>query len=163
MRLDAEVAGRRVAVTVRKKTGGYEVLLDDRRVLVDARPTTTGAWSLLIDGRSYDVGVQSAGDVHVVRLAGAELPVRLSEAGAGGVGRTGDSRGPARLVAPMPGKVVRVLVAPGDPVAAGDGLVVVEAMKMENELRAGRAGRVAAVHVREGQPVDGGALLVELE
>ena len=59
----------------------------------------------------------------------------------------------------MPGRVVRVLVAAGADVAAGQGLVVVEAMKMENELRAPRAGRVAEVAVREGEAVDAGALL----
>jgi biotin carboxyl carrier protein len=63
----------------------------------------------------------------------------------------------------MPGKVVRVLVAPGDEVASRQGLVVVEAMKMENELRAGRAGRVSEVLVVEGTSVEAGALLVVLE
>ncbi len=63
----------------------------------------------------------------------------------------------------MPGKLVRVLVAPGQDVAAGEGLVVVEAMKMENELRAPKAGRVKDVPVREGQAVEAGALLVVVE
>jgi biotin carboxyl carrier protein len=68
-----------------------------------------------------------------------------------------------RLVAPMPGKVVRVLVAAGDAVKARQPLVVVEAMKMENELRAGRDGHVTAIHVREGASVDAGTLLIELK
>jgi biotin carboxyl carrier protein len=63
----------------------------------------------------------------------------------------------------MPGKVVRVLVHTGDIVRARQPLVVVEAMKMENELRAGRDGRVAAIHVQEGASVDAGALMVEIE
>ena len=63
----------------------------------------------------------------------------------------------------MPGKVVRVLVAPGDAVAQGQGLIVVEAMKMENELRAAKAGRVASVSVVEGQSVDAGAVLAVVE
>ena len=71
--------------------------------------------------------------------------------------------GPVRVAAPMPGRVLRVQVSPGDEVAAGQGLVVVEAMKMENELRATRAGRVLEVVVREGQAVETGALLVVLE
>jgi biotin carboxyl carrier protein len=71
-----------------------------------------------------------------------------------------DAGGPSRLVAPMPGKVVRVLVQPGDAVTARQPLIVVEAMKMENELRAGRDGTVAEVHAREGQSIDAGALLV---
>ncbi len=71
--------------------------------------------------------------------------------------------GPAPLVAPMPGLVVRVLVAPGDEVVAGQGLVVVEAMKMENELRASAAARVTAVRAVVGAAVEKGAVLVEVE
>jgi biotin carboxyl carrier protein len=83
-------------------------------------------------------------------------PGRAGDAGA-------DGTGPQRLVAPMPGKVVRVLVKPGDAVRARQPLVVVEAMKMENELRAGRDGTVAEVHAREGLSVDAGALLVVIQ
>jgi biotin carboxyl carrier protein len=68
--------------------------------------------------------------------------------------------GPQRVVAPMPGKIVRVLVRAGDAVASRQPLVVVEAMKMENELRAGRSGTIAEIHAQEGQSVEAGALLV---
>ena len=71
--------------------------------------------------------------------------------------------GPAPLKAPMPGLIVRVTVEPGDRVQAGQGIVVMEAMKMENELRAQAAGTVKAVHARAGSAVEKGALLVELE
>jgi biotin carboxyl carrier protein len=76
-------------------------------------------------------------------------------------GRVGS--GPQRITAPMPGKVVRVLVKAGDAVKARQPLVVVEAMKMENELRAGRDATVAEVHAREGLSVDAGALLVVIQ
>ena len=72
-------------------------------------------------------------------------------------------RGPAPLVAPMPGLIVRVNVAVGQAVGAGMGLVVMEAMKMENELRATAAGTVKAIHVQTGQAVEKGMVLVELE
>ena len=71
--------------------------------------------------------------------------------------------GPAPLRAPMPGLIVQLRVSVGDSIAAGDGLVVMEAMKMENELRAQSGGRVRAVHVAVGDAVEKGALLVELE
>ncbi|RPJ64661.1 MAG: acetyl-CoA carboxylase biotin carboxyl carrier protein subunit [Acidobacteria bacterium] len=71
--------------------------------------------------------------------------------------------GPQRITAPMPGKVLKVLVAAGESVEERQGLVVVEAMKMENELRAPRAGRVREVHVQEGAPVESGRLLVVLD
>jgi biotin carboxyl carrier protein len=71
-------------------------------------------------------------------------------------------RGPAPLLAPMPGMIVRIAVAPGDTVTAGQGLIVMEAMKMENELRAQSAGTVTAVRVTTGTAVQKGAVLVEL-
>ena len=76
---------------------------------------------------------------------------------------TAGPAGPAPLRAPMPGLIVRVNVEPGDRVQAGQGIVVMEAMKMENELRAQAAGTVRAVHAKPGSAVEKGALLVELE
>jgi biotin carboxyl carrier protein len=76
---------------------------------------------------------------------------------------SGVAAGPAPLIAPMPGLVVRVNVTEGDEVAAGQGLVVMEAMKMENELRAPAAGRVSRVHATAGTAVEKGTVLVELE
>jgi biotin carboxyl carrier protein len=84
-----------------------------------------------------------------------------------GLGRRRDGgpagSGPQRVTAPMPGKVVRLLVEPGATVVPKQGLVVVEAMKMENELKAARAGRVKTVAVAEGQSVESGALLLVVE
>jgi pyruvate carboxylase subunit B len=71
--------------------------------------------------------------------------------------------GPAPIIAPMPGLIVRVNVVPGDTVEAGQGVVVMEAMKMENELRANAAGKVRSVDVAPGTAVEKGALLVSLE
>jgi pyruvate carboxylase subunit B len=76
---------------------------------------------------------------------------------------SGAAAGPAPIVAPMPGLVVRVNVAVGDAVQAGQGVVVMEAMKMENELRAAAGGTVRAVHAAAGTAVNKGAVLVELE
>ncbi len=75
----------------------------------------------------------------------------------------GASVGAARITAPIPGKVVKVNVAPGDQVEQGQSVVVLEAMKMENELEAERSGKVAAIHVAAGDTVDTGTVLVELE
>ena len=77
--------------------------------------------------------------------------------------KASEASGPAPLVAPMPGLIVRVNVAHGDAVQPGHGLVVIEAMKMENELRAPGAGTVKAIHVASGQAVEKGALLIEFE
>ena len=108
----------------------------------------------------------AAGDFDV-HLDGLTIPVQIRPAGSFGRqkkdGPAAHAAGPQRIIAPMPGKVVRVLVKPGDDVKARQGLVVVEAMKMENELRAARDGRVRDVAVAEGQSVDAGAVLLVVE
>ena len=78
-------------------------------------------------------------------------------------GNSGKAAGPAPLVAPMPGLIVRIMAQPGDQVRAGQGLVIMEAMKMENELRAPTACVVRAIHVTPGNAVEKGTLLVDLE
>ena len=92
---------------------------------------------------------------------GYEVVEEVADAGQSGAARGSDAA--LRIVAPMPGKVIRVLVAAGDAVSVRQPLVVVEAMKMENELRADRDGHVAAIHVQEGASVDAGTLLIELK
>ena len=116
-------------------------------------------------GASYDVGFASdaaTGLLHV-RVGTTTVPVSLN-----GRRRRHDDpghagAGPQRIVAPMPGKIVRVGVAPGEAVRARQTVVVIEAMKMENELKAARDGTVAELHAQEGASVDAGALLVVIQ
>jgi pyruvate carboxylase subunit B len=106
-----------------------------------------GRYTLWVDGRRYE----------------AEALDERTRAIRDMTARSGQAAGPAPLVAPMPGLVVRVSVAPGDEVQAGQGLVVMEAMKMENELRAPAAGRVARVLAEPGTAVEKGTVLVEID
>jgi len=133
--------------------------------VIDWRRPQPGIYSLLIDGRSYEVFVDEQPDslaVHLVkrtfRVHAADVRSHRRSSDAGG---TVD--GVVRITAPIPGRVARVLVEPGQQVARGDGVIVVEAMKMENELRAPRDGVIGGVEVVEGQGVDGGALLATIE
>jgi biotin carboxyl carrier protein len=123
-----------------------------------------GVYSILLDGRSYDARVEETAGGLVVVIDGyrfeieAHDPRRWSrKAGAGA------AEGVQTVAAPMPGKVVRVLVAPGDTVAAGQGLLVVEAMKMQNEMKAARAGRILTVTAKEGATVSAGEVLATIE
>lgn len=103
-----------------------------------------GSWRVTVGQREFDLEV----------LTPAEAVEAVSAA---------RDIGPSRLTAPIPGKVVAVKVAPGDAVEPGQALIVLEAMKMENELAADQEGKVAAIHVAAGDTVEGGELLVELE
>jgi biotin carboxyl carrier protein len=159
---EARVGGRTFRVEVRLKDGRYAVRLDERALEVDCEESPDGFMSLLIDGRSHEAALERRPGGYAVGLRGGTAIVDLATPSAAGAPRARASVA-ARLTAPMPGRVVRVLVTPGQTVAPAEGLVVMEAMKMENELRSPRAGRVSEVHVREGQAVETGALLVVVE
>jgi len=164
MLFDATVDGRTLRVEVRGRDGRYVVTLDGRALEVDHQETGPHFASLIIGGRSYEAGLEKRPDGYNVVLAEDVLYVEICGASQGAAAAPRKAAtGPARVVAPMPGRLVRVLVQPGQQVEAGDGLVVIEAMKMENELRSPRAGRVAELSVREGQAVETGALLVVVE
>jgi glutaconyl-CoA/methylmalonyl-CoA decarboxylase subunit gamma len=142
--------------------GGVVVRVDGQPVEVDARLPASGPGSLLLDGVSYLVdGGDGLGDTAVV-VNGEVLRVQVEDLAArrpGGAGARGSAAG-QRLAAPMPGKVVAVLVTLGQTVERGAGLVVLEAMKMENEFRATGPGVVKEILVAPGQAVNAGDLLV---
>jgi biotin carboxyl carrier protein len=166
-RLSVQVEDRTFVVEVEELGSGLlEVRVDGRRVDVDARLPASGpgSGSLLLDGVSYVVDLGEAGEDTLVAVDGETFRVQLGDPGAGRrrgpAGAVAGSGAGQRLVAPMPGKVVKVLVQVGQPVERGAGLVVLEAMKMENEFRATGSGTVREIHVEPGQAVDAGALLV---
>ena len=123
-----------------------------------------GVYSVLMDGRSYDARVEEAAGGLVVVIGGYRFEIEVRDPrrwSRKSGGRGGE--GVETVLAPMPGKVVRVLVAPGDAVAPGQGIVVVEAMKMQNEMQASRAGRVVTVPAKEGATVAAGEVLATIE
>jgi biotin carboxyl carrier protein len=151
--------------------------LDSNGVRVDGRPEAASLREipgspirvLRVGDAIYEV-VARRGDrrgAYAVTIAGVRVEIEALDARARAVrsfaASAATASGPDPVRAPMPGMVVRVLVAPGDVVRAGDGLVIMEAMKMENELRAKSAGRVRAVLAAPGTAVEKGAVLVTLE
>jgi len=182
MTYELETPRGRQRIELRRRGSGWEITLNGRILNVDVT-ASAGRWSMLI-GRpggegapadaagiggpraSYDLAVEprSNGE-RVVYVNGAAVPVTIVDARERLVRRRSAATaeaGPRSIVAPMPGRIVKVLVREGDTVAAQQGLVVVEAMKMENELRAPRAGRVSAVAVVEGMSVEANTVLVTL-
>jgi biotin carboxyl carrier protein len=162
--VEATAAGRTARVEVEGSAGRYRVTVDGRVLTIDHCRLGPHDRSLLLDGRSYDVTLAHREERYTVVLEGGALEVELADAVPGdAVVARARATGPVRLTAPMPGKLVRLLVAAGQEVTAGQGLLVMEAMKMENELKAPRGGRVRDIHVAERQAVETGALLLVLE
>jgi acetyl/propionyl-CoA carboxylase alpha subunit len=163
MRFEASVGGRVLRLEVRGPGPRYAVTLDGRTLDVDVKETSKGFLSLIVDGASHEAGLLPREGGCSVLLQGRVLDVLLEEGGAASVAPRRAAGGAARVTAPMPGRLVKVLVEVGQEVIEGQGLVVMEAMKMENELRAPRAGRVKELPALERQAVESGALLVVLE
>jgi biotin carboxyl carrier protein len=151
-------------MTVSIQIGGRTREIDWERSGAQIAAVEPGIYSVLIDGRSYEARVEeSEGGVIVIIdghrfAAGIRDPRRWSRQ----AGRQG-GEGRLNVTAAMPGKIVRLLVAEGDTVAAAQGLLVVEAMKMQNEMKAPKAGRVVSLTAREGTTVAAGDVLAAIE
>ena len=171
MRYEIETGGRMRAVFVTRVGAGFAVTVDQRTWSVDAVRIDGQTLSLIVDAnpgkQASEVTVVPEPSTGQLTVHVGTTPVVVTVNGRRHWGRKDDSAGtgagPQRVLAPMPGKIVRLLVKTGDTVSARQPLVVVEAMKMENELRAGRAGTIAEVHAREGASVEAGALLILIQ
>jgi len=171
MQLRVEVNGRLRTVDVEQAEGLYRVVIDGVARMVDAAAVDAATFSLicLADGRaSQEVGLSPTGlpGEIAVHMPTGVATARVLTGAASRFGRgTGAAQaaGTQQVLAPMPGKVVKILVKAGDEVKARQGLVVIEAMKMENELRSPKDGRVSDVLVTEGASVEAGRLLVIVE
>ena len=166
MKLVATLAGREETVDITGGQGRYRIALGGRVWEVDARFVSPGICSLVVDGTSYAAEVTNDDGACVVGLAGERYAIEVEEY-TRHVIRTRGGGAPAgaeqMVKAPMPGKVSQVAVRPGDRVQPGDTLVVIEAMKMENEFKAAFGGTVTDVRVEPGQAVNAGDVLVIVE
>jgi biotin carboxyl carrier protein len=165
MRFAAELAGQTLALEVTSAEGRYQVVVDGQRHDVDARQVAEGIWSLLLEGASHTVDVTDEDGVLVVAVDGERYRIRVEEETRYIIRTRGGRAGAGGQVlrAPLPGKVAVVEVTVGQTVQPGDGLVVIEAMKMENEFRAAVAGVVKEIRVRAGQAVNAGDTLLVIE
>jgi biotin carboxyl carrier protein len=162
VKLLIEIAGKKRPVEF-AQTGERPVwTIDDERVEADAAAVATGIYSILINGKSFDVRVERRGAELRAITGGREFTVAIQDEREWRRNRGGsvEAEGRQQVLAPMPGKIVRVLVSAGDAVRAGQGLLVVEAMKMQNEIRAPKSGTIDRVRVVEGQTVNAGEVVV---
>lgn len=144
----------------------YRITIDGVERVIDGRKLSSHVYSLLVDNRSFTVDVVGKDDVYTVACEGKSFGLTLLDerrAVRAGEGRSDDREGSKDVRAFMPGKVVEVLVAIGDEISKEQGLLIVEAMKMQNEIRASASGKVKEIRVSPGQTVESGELLVVLE
>ena len=161
----ADGRDRTVVVDGPGQDGRFRISVDGTDHEVDARALRAGTWSLVIGGRSYLVDLDRRRNGIAASVGASEALLQVEDALhrrlASAAGARPATRGES-IRAPIAGKVVKVVVAVGDQVAPGAPVIVLEAMKMENELAAERGGTVSAIHKAAGQAVDTGDLLVEI-
>ena len=168
MKLLADIDGEKHELRIRREGERVFAEIDGRSVEMQVRETESGAYLLIIDGRVYDCRVgHSAAQAersevrvrnHVYTITLAD-PKRLRSTASAAA----HDDGSAQIIAQMPGKVVRVHVEIGSEVEAGDPILVVEAMKMQNEMKSPRAGKVTVLNPKAGQTVNAGEVLAVIE
>jgi biotin carboxyl carrier protein len=162
VKFEIEIAGRPRVVELTRITDACRIVLDGKEVDADAVQVAPGIFSILLDGKSYEVRVLPSRNGSLRLQTGHhEFVAEVTDPRAWRGRRHGstEAEGRQEIVAPMPGKVVRVLVAAGDKVEGGQGLMVVEAMKMQNEVRSPKSGTVEKLMVKEGQAVNAGEVM----
>jgi biotin carboxyl carrier protein len=165
-KLKGEVAGRDHQILIQMNEALVLAEVDDRRYELELRDLGQGEYLLINGSNVYNCRVEKIPDDHFeVSLLGLSYQVGLTDPKRlrGTQSGAGHDKGTARIMAPMPGKVVRVLVEAGVEVEAGAGILVVEAMKMQNEMKAPKAGQVVSIHVQAGSTVNAGDVLAVIE
>jgi len=161
VKLQIEISGKKRQVELTRAGERPLWTVDGQRLEADATAVSPGIYSVLINGKSFDVRIESAGAELRAITGGREFKIAILDEREWRRNRGAaiEAEGLQRVLAPMPGKIVRVLVKTGDVVQAGQGLLVVEAMKMQNEIRTPKSGRIERMHVVEGQTVNAGEVV----
>ena len=164
MTYDVTIDGKNYRLELNRADGRWSCRFDGREVEVDAVLARPDVLSLRIANQAYEVKCERvAGDLHLwVGSARFAAEVRDPRSFRGRA-RMMDDHGPRKLTAPMPGKVVRVLIGQGTEVEAGTGVLVVEAMKMQNEVKSPKKGTIQKILVSEGAAVNAGEVLAIVE
>jgi biotin carboxyl carrier protein len=160
-----KAGGKSYRLELERGAGGWECRLDGQPVHIDAVITRRDVLSLLVDGRAYEIKrEQTVTDLHMwVGSTGFAVELRDPRSLRSRQKAAGDETGPRGIVAPMPGRVVRLLVAENSDVEAGQGIVVVEAMKMQNEIKSPKKGVVKKILATPGAAVNPGDVLAIVE
>jgi biotin carboxyl carrier protein len=167
MKFSAFMDGREHEIDItRVQEHRYEIVIDDVVHAVDARPCARDRVSVIIDNRSYDISYVIDKERIELQFWNQEFSLEVLDERRLRMRRVRsqlDLSGPEMIKTSMPGKVVQLLVEPGLQVEAGAGVIIIEAMKMENEIHCRHGGVVKAVHVQAGQAVESDVVLMEIE
>jgi biotin carboxyl carrier protein len=161
----SKASGRPRRLELERSEAGWECRLDGQPIHIDAVIPRRDVLSLLIDGRAYEIKrEQTATDLHMwVGSARFAVEMRDPRSLRSRQQAGGDEKGPRKIVAPMPGRIVRLLVSEGSSVEAGQGIIVVEAMKMQNEIKSPKKGVVKKLSATVGAAVNPGDVLAIVE
>ena len=161
---DVTIDGKNYRLDLNRADGRWSCRLDGREIEVDAVLVRPDVLSLRVGNMSFEVKSERVANELQLWVGSSRLAVEVRDPRSlRGRTRAGDSQGPRKITASMPGKVVRLLVRDGDEVEAGAGVVVVEAMKMQNEIKSPKKGTVQKVLVSEGAAVNAGDVLAIVE
>ncbi len=161
---DVIIDGKNHRLELNRASEKWSCRLDGREIEVDAVLARPDVLSLRIGNKAYEVKCERVGGEQHLWVGSARFAVEVRDPRSlRGRARAVDDHGPRKLTAPMPGKVVRVLVTAGTEVAAGAGVMVVEAMKMQNEIKSPKKGTIQKILVSEGAPVNAGDVLAIVE
>lgn len=164
MKYEVEIHGREVSVELEQRNGRVQARVGPREYDLEVVSPEEGVYTFLAGDRVYEANVWSIEPNSLrVELAGHFFSTTIIDRKHRRPAIERGIEGRQSLVAPMPGKVVRVLLAPGDEVSMGQGVVVVEAMKMQNEIKSPKSGRVVEVRVVEGATVNANQVLAVVE
>jgi biotin carboxyl carrier protein len=160
------LAGRTRVVEFTEQNGAWKISLDGNALDANAVEVAPNIFSVLLNGDSHQIRIAPRPDGTLTLHTGlAEYHAEVTDPRSWRGRRHGavEAEGRQQITAPMPGKVVRLLVKQGDLVEAGQGLLVVEAMKMQNEIRSPKSGKIEKLFAKEGQPVNAGEVLLWVE
>lgn len=164
MKYEAEIDGHPLSLELEESDGKVSVVIDGRSYALEVVRPEAGVYQLFVGDKVYEARVSSGDkDALQINLRGRLFTAKLIDRKHRRPGAESGDDSQKQLLAPMPGKVVRVLLKAGDEVSAGQGVVVVEAMKMQNEIKSPKAGRLLEVRVGEGDTVSANQTLAVVE
>jgi biotin carboxyl carrier protein len=164
MTYDVAIDGQNYRLELDRSEGRWSCRLDGSEMKVDAVLVRPDVLSLRIGNKAYEVKCERVAGEFCLWVGNARFAAEIRDPRSlRGRARAADDQGPRKLTAPMPGKVVRVLVREGEEVQPGDGILVVEAMKMQNEIKSPRKGTIQKILVTEGAAVNAGDVLAVIQ